>query len=78
MYRFYILILTKIIHYKKLTTSLVYHNSEPPILLGKNESANPVEFLLHGFAGCLTTTMALHAAARGISVDKISSTLEGD
>jgi uncharacterized OsmC-like protein len=56
----------------------VYENSEPPVLLGGNESANPVEFLLHGLAGCLTTTMALHAAARGISVDKISSSLEGD
>ncbi|HSJ68938.1 MAG TPA: OsmC family protein [Anditalea sp.] len=58
--------------------AFIYENSEPPILLGANESANPVEFLLHGLAGCLTTTMALHAAAKGISIERISSTLEGD
>ena len=56
----------------------VYDNSEPPILLGKNEGANPVEYVLHGLAGCMTTTMALHAAAHGIQVDSIESSLEGD
>lgn len=55
-----------------------FDNSEPPILLGNNEGANPVEFILHGLAGCMTTTMMLHAAARGISVDKVESFLEGD
>lgn len=56
----------------------VFDNSEPPILLGNNEGANPVEFILHGLAGCMTTTMMLHAAANGISVDKLTSTLKGD
>lgn len=56
----------------------VFDNSEPPILLGNNEGANPVEFVLHGLAGCMTTTMALHAAANGIAVDHIESVLEGD
>lgn len=56
----------------------VFDNSEPPILLGGNEGANPVEFVLHGLAGCMTTTMALHAAANGIAVDHIESELEGD
>ena len=56
----------------------VYDNSEPPILLGNNEGANPVEFILHGLAGCMTTTMMLHAAAQGISVDRVESCLEGD
>ena len=56
----------------------VYDNSEPPILLGKNEGANPVEFILHGLAGCMTTTMMLHAAANDISVDHVESFLEGD
>ena len=53
-------------------------NGEPPVLLGKNEGANPVEFLLHALAGCVTTTFVLHAAARGIQIDSISTTLEGD
>lgn len=56
----------------------IFDNSEPPILLGNNEGANPVEFILHGLAGCMTTTMMLHAAAKGISVDSVSSGLEGD
>lgn len=56
----------------------VFDNSEPPILLGNNEGANPVEFILHGLAGCMTTTMMLHAAANGIAVDHVESSLEGD
>jgi len=56
----------------------VFDNSEPPILLGNNEGANPVEFILHGLAGCMTTTMMLHAAANGIVVDHVESFLEGD
>ena len=35
----------------------VFTNGEPPVLLGNNEGANPVEFLLHALAGCVTTTM---------------------
>ena len=37
----------------------VFVNGEPPILLGNNEGANPVEFLLHALAGCVTTTLVL-------------------
>jgi uncharacterized OsmC-like protein len=60
------------------TQPFVFDNGEPPILLGKNEGANPVEFVLHALAGCTTTTMVLHAAARGIAVESIESILEGD
>ncbi|HSI78307.1 MAG TPA: OsmC family protein [Lunatimonas sp.] len=56
----------------------VYDNSEPPILLGNNEGANPVEYILHGLAGCMTTTLALHAAANGIHLESVESRLEGD
>jgi len=56
----------------------VFTNGEPPVLLGNNEGANPVEFLLHALAGCVTTTLVLHAAARGIAIRSISSELEGD
>jgi uncharacterized OsmC-like protein len=55
-----------------------FENGEPPILLGNNEGANPVEFILHGLAGCMTTTMALHAAANGIELRSVESALEGD
>jgi uncharacterized OsmC-like protein len=53
-------------------------NGEPPVLLGSNEGANPVEFLLHALAGCVTTTFVINAAARGINIKSISTTLEGD
>jgi len=55
----------------------VFENGEPPVLLGNNEGANPVEFLLHALAGCVTTTTVLHAAARGIRIDSISTTMRG-
>jgi organic hydroperoxide reductase OsmC/OhrA len=53
-----------------------FTNGEPPVLLGNNEGANPVEFLLHALAGCVTTTVALHAMARGISIRELSMVLE--
>ena len=53
-------------------------NGEPPVLLGGNEGANPVEFLLHAVVGCLTTTLVVHATARGIRIENISTSLEGE
>lgn len=54
-----------------------FTNGEPPVLLGGNEGANPVEFLLHALAGCVTTTTVLHAAARGIRIERLSTELVG-
>ena len=54
-----------------------FTNGEPPVLLGANEGANPVEFLLHALAGCVTTTTVLHAAARGIQIERLSTELVG-
>jgi len=51
---------------------------EPAVLLGNNTAANPVEHLLHALASCLTTSMVYHAAARGIHIEEVESTLEGD
>lgn len=55
-----------------------FTNGEPPVLLGNNEGANPVEFLLHALAGCVTTTLVLHAAMRGIRIRSLATRLEGD
>ena len=41
-------------------------------------AVDPVEFLLHALAGCVTTTFVLHAAARGIRIESISTEMEGD
>lgn len=59
------------------TEPFVFTNGEPPVLLGNNEGANPVEYLLHALAGCVTTTTVLHAAARGIEIRKLSTELTG-
>ncbi len=56
----------------------VFTNGEPPVLLGRNEGANPVEYLLHALAGCVTTTTVLHASARGIKLRKLSTELSGN
>ncbi len=56
----------------------VFTKDEPQILFGNDKGANPVEYLLAGLAGCITTSLVCHAAARGIQIDSIESTLEGD
>ncbi len=58
--------------------SFVLHSDEPLVLLGQDAAANPVEYLLHALAGCLTTSMVYHAAARGIQIEAVESTFEGD
>jgi len=59
------------------TEAFTFTNGEPPVLLGANEGANPVEFLLPALAGCVTTTTVLHAAARGIQIESLSTELVG-
>lgn len=60
------------------TKPFVMEADEPPILGSNDKAPSPVEFVLHGLAACLTTTMAYHAAVRGIEIGAISSELEGD
>lgn len=58
--------------------ALIFEIDEPPVLLGNNYGANPVEYLLVGLSGCLTTSMIAHAAARGIHIRAVESSYEGD
>ena len=51
---------------------------EPAILLGNNTGPNPAEHLLHALAACLTTSLVYVAAARGVRLTEVESTLEGD
>ena len=53
-------------------------SDEPHVLLGEDQAANPGEFLLHALAACLTSSLVYHAAAQGIKIDEVESTLEGD
>jgi uncharacterized OsmC-like protein len=51
---------------------------EPAILLGTDTGPNPAEYLLHALAACLTTSLVYVAAARGVHLTEVESTLEGD
>ena len=60
------------------TKPFVVEAAEPPVLLGEDQAPNPVEFVLHALAACLTTSLVYHAAARGIRIESVESQLEGD
>jgi uncharacterized OsmC-like protein len=51
---------------------------EPPVLLGENRGPNAGEYVLHALAACLTGTLVYHAAARGIALEGLECTVEGD
>ena len=55
-----------------------YDADHPPVLTGSDEGPTPVEFLLHALAACLTSGLANIAAARGIPLADVTSTVEGD
>jgi uncharacterized OsmC-like protein len=51
---------------------------EPAVLVGKDTGPNPAELLLHALAACVTTSLVYVAAARGVRLTEVESTLEGD
>jgi uncharacterized OsmC-like protein len=51
---------------------------EPAILLGTDTGPNPAEYLLHALAACVTTSIVYVAAARGVRLTEVESSLEGD
>ena len=54
------------------------HADEHPILLGRDQGPNAGEYLLQALAACVTSTLVYHAAARGIVIEEVESTVEGD
>jgi uncharacterized OsmC-like protein len=56
----------------------VYDADHPAVLVGTGQGPTPVEFLLHAIAACLTAGVANIAAARGITLHHLESTVEGD
>jgi uncharacterized OsmC-like protein len=50
----------------------------PAVLVGADHGPTPVEFLLHALAACLTAGIANIAAARGVNLESVESTVEGD
>ena len=50
----------------------------PAVLVGNDNGPTPVEFVLHALAACLTAGLANIAAARGVNLTEVTSTVEGD
>jgi len=58
--------------------SHTYDVDHPKVLVGSDQGPTPVEYVLHALAGCLTAGLANIAAARGIELTEVTSTVEGD
>lgn len=50
----------------------------PGVLCGEDNGPTPVEWVLHALASCLTAGIANIAAARGVTLESVESTVEGN
>jgi hypothetical protein len=50
----------------------------PGVLVGEDRAPLPIEYLLHALATCITGGIANIAAARGVTLTDVQSTIEGD
>ncbi|HWL42868.1 MAG TPA: OsmC family protein [Ilumatobacter sp.] len=55
-----------------------YDSDHPEVFAAEDAAPTPVEFLLVGLAGCLTAGVAAVAQNRGIQLNSVKATLEGD
>jgi len=53
-------------------------SDHPAVLCGADEGPTPVEWILHGLASCLTAGIANIAAVRGVNLESVESTVEGN
>ena len=56
----------------------VIEADHPAVLVGADNGPTPVEYVLAALAACLTSGLANIAAARGIELTEVESTVEGD
>ncbi|WP_148571623.1 OsmC family protein [Nocardioides caldifontis] len=61
--------------HKQVTT---VDSDHPAVLVGQDEGPTPVEYLLHAIAACLTAGLVNIAAARGVRLTEVRSTVTGD
>ena len=62
----------------KRSQPFVFEKDEPPVLLGEDHGANPVEYVFAALDGCLTTSLIYHAGAQGIKIDEVETSFSGD
>ena len=53
-------------------------SDHPAVLVGEDRAPLPIEYLLHALASCITGGIANIAAARGVTLSEVESTIEGD
>jgi uncharacterized OsmC-like protein len=56
----------------------VYDGDHPAVLVARDQAPTPVEFLLHALAACITSGIGNIAAARGVTLYEVESSIEGD
>jgi uncharacterized OsmC-like protein len=59
-------------------TSFTYSADHPEVFASEDNGPTPVEFVLVGLASCLTAGVAAVAQHRGIQLNKVTATIEGD
>lgn len=59
-------------------TAFQLDGDHPGVLVGEDRAPVPVEYLLHALASCITAGIANIAAARGVTLTEVESTIEGD
>jgi uncharacterized OsmC-like protein len=59
-------------------TPYVADSDHPQILCGDDTAPAPVEWVLHGLAACLTAGIANISAARGVNLEAVECSVEGD
>jgi uncharacterized OsmC-like protein len=60
------------------TGDFQYDADHPQVLCGEDKGPTPVEYVLHALAACLTSGIANIAAARGVTLTEVESTVEGN
>jgi len=63
-------------HQRDLT--FAYDADHPAVLIGADKGPTPIEFLLHSLLSCLTAGIGSIASARGIDLEEVESTIEGN
>ena len=58
--------------------AFTFDADHPAVLVGADNGPTPVEYVLHALAACLTAGLANIAAARGVTLTEVTSTVEGD
>ncbi len=62
----------------KHASTWTFDADHPAVLVGHDNGPTPVEFVLHALAACLASGLANIAAARGVNLDRVTTSVTGD